>query len=96
MKTLNEYILDNINNTVMISLSIDDKEPFQYNYWNWFNHNHPNWQEQNQLHLLKDDYSIGHILYNGSISLRSDGSIEYTHNFYPQKCILNFYFGGAK
>lgn len=96
MTTLNEYISANISNTVMISLHIDDNEPFQYNYWNWFNHEYPNWQEHNQLHLLKDDYSIGHILYNGSITQQDDGSIEYSHLHYPKKCLLNFYFGGVK
>lgn len=87
MKTLNDYISANINNTVMISLSVDNKESFQYNYWNWNNQ---------ELFLLKDDYTLGHILYDGAISQKDDGSIEYSHKYHPQKCLINFYFGGVK
>ncbi len=73
----------------MISLSVDGKESFQYNYWNWFS-------QQNQLYLLKDDYSVGHIIYTGSISPNEDGSISHTSEYHPKNCVLNFYFGGVK
>lgn len=87
--TFHDYLLKNINHTVMISLSIDGNEPFQYNQWNWFH-------QISQLHLLRDDFTIGHILHGGAISENDDGSIQLTSSHYPKDCQLNFYFGGAK
>ena len=88
MTTLDQYLSENINHIAMISLSVDDSEPFQYNYWNWL-------KSHNQLHLLKDDYSLGHIIHTGSIISNDDGSISHTSKLYPQNCKLNFYFGGV-
>lgn len=89
MDTLDKYLSENISHTVMISLSIDDSEPFQYNHWNWL-------RQYNQLHLLKDDYSIGHIIHSGLIKHNEDGSISFTSEYYPKNCILNFYFGSVR
>jgi hypothetical protein len=83
-----EYFAENKDSIAMITMSIDDGEPFQYNYWNWV-------EENKQLILLKDDYSVGHILYNGSLIINDDNSIQYNSEYYPKKCILNFYFGGV-
>lgn len=87
--TFHDYLLRNLEQTAMISLSIDSEQPFQYNYWNWF-HN------IGQFHLLKDDYSIGHIIHNGSITQQDDSSIVLKSQYHPKQCVLNFYFGGAK
>lgn len=89
MDTLNKYLSDNIDHTVMISLSVDDSEPFQYNHWNWF-------KSQNQLHLLKDDYTLGHIIHDGLVKHNEDNSITYSGKLYPKNCILNFYFGSVR
>jgi hypothetical protein len=83
-----EYFAENKGSIATITMSIDDGEPFQYNYWNWV-------EENKQLILLKDDYSVGHILYNGTLIINDDNSIQYNSEYYPKKCILNFYFGGA-
>jgi hypothetical protein len=72
----------------MISLAIDNGQSFQYNYWNWFH-------QTSQFHLLKDDYSIGHIIHTSSIFLNEDGSIAHTSKYHPKNVIMNFYFGGA-
>ena len=32
---LHFYLNEHLGSTVMISLSIDDNESFQYNHWNW-------------------------------------------------------------
>jgi hypothetical protein len=87
--TFHDYLLKNLEQTAMISLSVDSGEPFQYNYWNWFHSN-------GQFHLLKDDYSIGHIIHSGVVSKQDDGSIVLQSEYYPKRCVLNFYFGGAK
>lgn len=87
--TLHDYLLKNLDHTAMISLAVDDSEPFQYNCWNWFH-------QIGQLHLLKDDYTIGHILHTGSITENDDGSITHASQYHPKNCKLNFYFGGAK
>lgn len=87
--TFHDYLLQNLEQTAMISLSVDGGEPFQYNYWNWFHAN-------GQFHLLKDDCSIGHILHSGSVSKQDDGSILLKSEYHPKQCVLNFYFGGAK
>jgi hypothetical protein len=87
--TLNEYLEKNISNIVMISLSVDDGQFFQYNYWNFLG-------KENQLHLLKDDYCIGHILHTDSIKINDDGSIIHISRYFPKKSLINFYFGGAK
>lgn len=89
ISTLHNYLLKNLNQTVMIHLSINDKESFQYNYWNWFT-------QDNQLHLLRDDYSIGHIIHTGSITENEDGSISHSSIHYPKQSVMNFYFGGVK
>ena len=72
----------------MISLSIDDNESFQYNHWNWLH-------EISELRLLKDDFSIGHIIHTGSIEVREDGSLLHSSKYNPKISVLNFYFGGA-
>ena len=88
--TFHDYLLQNLEQTVMISLSVDGGESIhQYNYWNWFHYN-------GQFHLLKDDFSIGHILHSGSVSKQDDSSIVLNNNHHPKRCMLNFYFGGAK
>lgn len=85
---LHDYLNKNLSATVMIGLSIDNAGEFQYNNWNWFH-------QTGQLHLLKDDFSIGHIIHNGSIELRDDGSLVHTSKYYPKLCLMSFYFGGA-
>jgi hypothetical protein len=86
---LNEYLTQQLDNTVMVLLSIDNKEIFQYNYWNWIS-------ETNQLHLLNDNLSIVHIIYTtGIIEINENGSISYKSKYHPQNCIINFYFGKA-
>jgi hypothetical protein len=85
--TLSSYLLQNLPQTVMISLSIDEKENFQYNYWNWIS-------QSNQLHLLKDDYSIGHIIHNGNINDLPDGGVALSSDHHPKNIVLNLYFGG--
>ena len=65
---LHFYLNEHLGSTVMISLSIDDNESFQYNHWNWLH-------EISELRLLKDDFSIGHIIHTGSIEVRDDGSM---------------------
>lgn len=87
--TLHDYLLQNLSSTVMISLAVDEGESFQYNYWNWFH-------QLSQLHLLKNDFSIGHIIHTSSIIINDDGSITHTSEYHPKNCKLNFYFGGAK
>lgn len=87
--TLHDYLLKKLDNTAMISLAVDAEKPHQYNYWNWFH-------QAAQLHLLKDDYTIGHIIHSGSITENDDGSITHTSQHHPKNCQLNFYFGGVK
>lgn len=84
--TLHDYLLQNLPSTVMIHLSVVGDISFQYNYWNWFH-------QIGQLHLLQDDYSIGHILHSGIITQNEDGSILYQSEFLPKQCQINFYFG---
>lgn len=72
----------------MISLSVDNGEPFQYNCWNWL------W-EVSQLHLLKNDFSIGHIIHTGSVTINEDGSISHTSQYHPKNTIINFYLGSV-
>ena len=72
----------------MISLSIDGNELFQYNHWNWLH-------EISELRLLKDDFSIGHIIHTGSIEVREDGSLLHLSKYNPKISVLNFYFGGT-
>jgi hypothetical protein len=86
--TFHDYLTKNLNQTVMITLSIDNAEPLQYNYWNWFH-------QLGEFHLLKNDYSIGHILYCGAITENNDGSILHSSKHYPKQSIMNFYFGGV-
>ena len=85
---LYNYLNEHLSSTVMISLSIDNAGDFQYNNWNWFH-------EIGQLHLLKDDFSIGHIIHTGLIEVREDGSLLHSSKYYPKLCVMNFYFGGA-
>jgi hypothetical protein len=84
--TLHDYLLQNLSSTVMISLAIDNGQPFQYNYWNWFH-------QTSEFHLLKDDYTIGHIIHTSSVSLNEDGSITHISKYHPKNVIMNFYFG---
>ena len=86
--TLHDYLLQNLSSTVMISLAIDNGQPFQYNYWNWFH-------QTSEFHLLKDDYSLGHIIHTGSVSTNEDGSITHTSKYHPKNIVMNFYFGHA-
>jgi hypothetical protein len=86
--TFHDFLVKNLDSTVMINLSIDGNESFQYNNWNWF---HP----IGQLHLLKDDFSIGHIIHTGSVEVREDGSLLHSSKYSPKISVLNFYFGGA-
>ena len=85
---LHFYLNEHLGSTVMISLSIDDNESFQYNHWNWLH-------EISELRLLKDDFSIGHIIHTGSIEVRDDGSLLHSSKYHPKLCVMNFYFGGA-
>jgi hypothetical protein len=85
---LHFYLNEHLSSTVMISLSIDDNESFQYNHWNWLH-------EISELRLLKDDFSIGHIIHTGSIEIREDGSLLHSSKYHPKTCVMNFYFGGA-
>lgn len=85
---LHFYLNEHLSSTVMISLSVDDNESFQYNHWNWLH-------EVSELRLLKDDFSIGHIIHTGSIEVRDDGSLLHSSKYHPKLCVLNFYFGGA-
>lgn len=85
---LHDYLRRHLDATVMIDLSIDEKESFQYNYWNWFH-------TQGELHLLRDDMTIGHIIHPGSVTENDDGSLSFTSSFFPKKCRINFYFGGV-
>lgn len=87
--TFHDYLLKNLETTVMISLSFNDNESYQYNNWNWFH-------QMNQFHLLRDDFTIGHILHGGIVTENEDGSITLNSKYHPQQCQLNFYFGGAK
>lgn len=86
--TFHDYLLQNLSSTVMISVSVDNGEPFQYNYWNWFH-------QTSQFHLLKNDYSVGHIIHTGSVSFNEDGSITHSSQYHPKNTIMNFYFGGS-
>lgn len=86
--TFHDYLLKNLPITAMISLSVDNNEQFQYNNWNWFH-------QISQLHLLRDDFSIGHIIHTGSVTINDDGSISHTSKYHPKNTIMNFYFGGA-
>lgn len=83
-----DYLLNNLQQAVMITLSVDNQEPFQYNYWNWFH-------QMSQFHLLRDDFSIGHIIHTGSMTINDDGSINHTSQYYPKNAVMNFYFGGV-
>jgi len=85
--TLHDYLIKNLNSVVMIGLSIDKHNKVQYNYWNWF-------VENGELHLLKDDLTIGHIIHCGSISSNDDGSITHHSKYHPKSINMNFYFGG--
>ena len=85
---LHFYLNEHLSSTVMISLSINDNESFQYNHWNWLH-------EISELRLLKDDFSIGHIIHTGSIEVRDDGSLLHSSKYHPKLCVMNFYFGGA-
>jgi len=85
---LHFYLNEHLSSTVMISLSIDGVGNFQYNHWNWLH-------EISELRLLKDDFSIGHIIHTGSIEVREDGSLLHSSKYNPKISVLNFYFGGA-
>ena len=93
--TLNEYLVQHLDSVVMITLSTDEKEVFQYNHWNYLM-NTINVNDR-EFHLLNDDYTLGHILYSGGVTVREDGAIVYTSskNYKPKNVVLNFYFGGV-
>lgn len=86
--TMHDYCLKNLNQTVMITIQTENTPSIQYNYWNWMH-------EIGQLHLLKDDLSIGHILHNGYIEENPDQSLTFNSNLHPKKCNVNFYFGAV-
>jgi len=86
--SLNEYLKQHLNSVAMITFSTDEKEVFQYNHWNYLTNG--------EFHLLNDDYTLGHILYPGDVTIRDDGAVIYSSlNHKPNKVVLNFYFGGA-
>jgi len=87
--TLHNYLLKNLDQTVMIVLAFENSEKFQYNYWNWFH-------QESQFHLLKDDFTIGHIIHTGAITENEDGSISHNSKYHPQNCNMNFYFGAVR
>ena len=89
--SLSEYLSDNLDSIAMITLSTDQKELSQYNYWNWF-------PEKHEFHLLNDNYTIGHIIHTwGSpITIKDNGSISVVSKYQPKNIVLTFYFGGAK
>lgn len=86
--TLHDYLAKNLKSTVMILLSVNETESYQYNYWNWFH-------QIGQLHLLKDDYSIGHIVHDGYVKNQENNSLVCESHHYPKKFKLDFYFGGV-
>jgi len=86
--TFHDYLLQYLKDTVRITLSINNEKPFHYNYWNWFH-------KSGEFHLLREDYSIAHIIHGGYIIQNEDGSISLESDYHPKKCILNFYFGGV-
>ena len=93
--TLDEYLVQHLDSVVMITLSTDEKEVFQYNHWNYVMNTIS--VNDREFHLLNDDYTLGHILYVGDVTVREDGAIVYTasKNYKPKNVVLNFYFGGA-
>ena len=86
--TFHDYLLQNLQSIVMITLTIDNFEPVQYNKWNWLH-------EIFQFHLIRDDGSIGHIILPGKVTINEDGSVDYSSEYHPNKIKMNFYFGGA-
>lgn len=82
--TFHDYLRRNLENTAMIHLDTGD-DIFEYNYWNWFH-------QRFELHLLKDDYTIGHILHDGIVSDDDNGVVMFYSKYHPYKLILNFYF----
>jgi hypothetical protein len=82
--TIKQYLEENTS-IVMIILTIDTKE-YQYNFWNIVG---------DALYFLKDDYTIGHIIYNRDIEKQKDGSFVLNSNNHPKNIKLNFYFGGV-
>jgi len=87
---LHDFLVQNLSQISMISLTHEDKKPIQYNYWNYEYH------KERKFFLLKDDFSIGHILSSlATINLNEDGSYEYKNEFHPKNLVLNFYFGGS-
>ena len=88
--TFHQYLLDNLNSAVMISVSFDDiEESSDYTHWNWFH-------EKSEFHLLNPNYTIGHIIHTGTFTTNDDGSITHTSKYHPKNCKMNFYFGGFK
>lgn len=88
--TFHQYLLNKLESTVMITLTVGD-ETFQYNFWNWFWETNPS-----QFHLLRNDYTIGHIIYGGEVQENDDGSISLMSKYHPKNIVLNFYFGGVQ
>lgn len=86
--TIHDYLTKNLQSTVMMALSVDGAESYQYNYWNWFH-------QIGQLHLLRDDYTIGHIIHAGSVKSQEDSSVICESSHHPKQFKLSFYFGGA-
>lgn len=73
------------NPVAMIALELDNNT-FQYNYWNLV---------RDQLVLLRDDFTIGHILLlTDSLIENSDGSFNVSSSKWPKKYKINMYLGG--
>ena len=83
--TFHDYLLRNLSSATMIYLTVDNNQPIQYNYWNWVYQN-----QTSEFHLLKDDYSLGHIIHTGSVSINEDGSITHTSKYHPKNTTINF------
>ena len=83
--TLGQYL----KNNAILMMSVDiDNNTFQYNYWNIMD---------NQLYLLNDNFTIGHILFlDSEINDSTDGSFTVSSKLFPKFYILNMYFGGLR
>ena len=86
---LNEFLDQKLSFTVMINLKVTanpSDSGFCYTLWNRIN---------DQLHLLRSDYTIGHIIHQSDIVVQEDGSLLVTSKYHPENCIMYFYFGGG-
>lgn len=79
-----DYLLRNLESTKMITLTVEGKDSIQYRNWNWFH-------QEGQFHLLRDDFSIGHIIHGGSVVANDDGSVTHTSRYFPKHIVMNFH-----